>query len=190
MDFIKTVEVKVFEPGDIVVYQTGEDSLKSNIGMILKHKDNGNYALFSIYNSVYKDIQPSWINPISDVDKVRADIISHYEEKIIEQQSKIRKPTQEEKDAERVEKYEKLKKQIIATAKNLSEPKDDNDFENKLKAISNMKKSIFTIDLDCVSDIRKENGRIKYKIRTLISERDSLLRNISDESIGKAFDYK
>ena len=50
-----------------------------------------------------------------------------------------------------------------------------------------MKRAIFAIDLDCTSDIRKENGRIKWKIREEIYIRDSLLRNISDESIEKAF---
>lgn len=52
-----------------------------------------------------------------------------------------------------------------------------------------MKRAIFAIDLDCASDIRKENGRIKWKIREEISARDSLLRNISDESIEKAFNF-
>lgn len=36
--------VSIFEPGDVVLFQTGENGLKSNIGMILKHKENGNYA--------------------------------------------------------------------------------------------------------------------------------------------------
>ena len=156
--------------------------------MILKHKENGNYAVLSVHNSAYKDIQSSWIIPISEVETVRNEIISHYEEKIVALQSQIRKVTQEEKDAERVEKYESLKKQILGTAKNLVNYKDDDDFENKLKAIADMKRAIFAIDLDCAS-IRKENGRIKWKIREEISTRDSLLRNISDESIKKAFDF-
>lgn len=194
MDFwrikMKKVEVNVFESGDVVLLQTGENGFKNNIGMILKRQENGNYAVLSVYNSVYKEIKPSWIISISDVEAIRNEIISSYEEKIVELQSQIRKVTQEEKDAERLEKYESLKKQILGTAKNLINYKDDDDFENKLKAISDMKRAIFSIDLDCASDIRKANGRIKWKIREEISVRDSLLRNISDENIEKAFDFK
>lgn len=187
---MKKVEVNVFESGDIVLFQTGENGFKNNIGMILKHKDNGNYAVLSVHNSAYKDVQPSRIIQISEVEVVRKEIIDAYEEKIVALQSQIRKATQEEKNAERVEKYESLKKQILGTAKSLIDYKDDDDFENKLKAIADMKRAIFAIDLDCASDIRKENGRIKWKIREKISARDSLLRNINDESIEKAFNFK
>ena len=187
---MKKVDINVFESGDVVLFQTGENGFKNNIGMVLKHKENGNYAVLSVHNSAYKDVQPSWIIPISEVETARNEIISHYEEEIIELQSQIRKVTQEEKDSERLEKYESLKKQILGTAKNLINYKDDDDFENKLKAIADMKRAIFSIDLDCASDIRKANGRIKWKIREEISARDSLLRNISDENIKKAFDFK
>lgn len=68
--------------------------------------------------------------------------------------------------------------------------KDDCDFENKLKAIADMKREIFSIELECASDIRKENGRIKWKIREEKSNRDNLLKNISDEKIQTAFAFK
>ena len=182
--------VSIFEPGDVVLFQTGENGLKSNIGMILKHKENGNYAILSVYSSAYKDVKPSWIASVNDVENIRNEITSHYEENISELQSKIRKPTQEEKESEKVEKYDKLKKQIIATARNMIDYEDDCDFENKLKAIADMKREIFSIELECVSDIRKENGRIKWKIREEKSNRDNLLKNISDEKIQTAFAFK
>lgn len=100
---MKKVEVDLFEPGDIVLFQTGENGFKNNIGMILKHKENGNYAVLSVHNSAYKDVVPSWIIPISDVEKVRTEIIANYDKKITELQSQIRKATKEEKDAERLE---------------------------------------------------------------------------------------
>lgn len=187
---MKKVEINVFESGDIVLFQTDEKSFKNNIGMILKHKDNGNYAILSVCNSAYKDVSPSWIISIDDVEKARNEIISHYDKKIIELQSQIRKATQEEKDAEKLKKYENLKKQILETAKNLVNYKDDDDFENKLKAIADMKRAIFSIELECISDIRKENGKIKWKIKELISTRDILLKNINDENIEKAFNFK
>lgn len=51
-----------------------------------------------------------------------------------------------------------------------------------------MKRAIFSIELECASDIRKENGRIKWQIRDKISERDGLLKNINEESIKKVID--
>ena len=182
--------VSIFEPGDVVLFQTGENGLKSNIGMILKHKENGNYAILSVYSSAYKDVKPSWIASVNDVENIRNEITSHYEENISELQSKIRKTTQEEKESEKVEKYNELKKQIIATARNMIDYEDDCDFENKLKAIADMKREIFSIELECASDIRKENGKIKWKIREEKSNRDNLLKNISDEKIQVAFDFK
>lgn len=170
-------------PGDIILFQSEEVGFKSDIGMILRHKENGNYVILGSYNKVYKDVHHSWIVSIDNVDAVRNAIITYYNEKIALLQSQIRKPTQEEKEAEKVEKYDMWKKQILATAKNMIDCKDDCDFENKLKAIADMKREIFAIELECVSDIRKENGRIKGKIREEEYTRDNLLKNISDEKI-------
>lgn len=186
---MKKKMMTTFKPGDIVLFQTHERDFKSNIGMILKHKENGNYVVLSVYNSAYKDVQPSWIASVDDVQSVRNEITAHYEEKIAELQSQIRKVTQKEKESERVEKYDELKKQILATAKHMIECKDDNDFESKLKAIADMKRKIFSIELECVSDIRKENGRIKGKIREELFTRNSLLGHISDEKIENSFKF-
>ena len=86
-------------------------------------------------------------------------------------------------------KYEELKKQIKTVARRLAESNDDADFENRLKAISDMKKNIFSIELECVHDIRIQNGKIKWKIRELIQNKESELKKISDESIEKAFTF-
>lgn len=176
-----------FCPGDIILFQSEEVGFKSNIGMILRHKENGNYVILGLYNNVYKDIHHTWIVSVDNVDTVRNEIITYYDEKIALLQSQIRKPTQEEKEVEKIEKYDMWKKQILATAKNMIDCKDDYDFENKLKAIADMKREIFAIELECVSDIRKENGRIKWQIREEGTTRDNLLKNISDEKIKEFF---
>lgn len=176
-------EEVVFEPGDIVLFQNCQDRFKNNIGMILRHKENGNYVILSNYNSVYRDIQLSWITDIDNVESVRNEIIAYYEEKITILQNQIRKPTQEEKEIEKIEKYNQLKEQILETAKNMIGSKDDCDFENKLKAMSSLKHEIFSIKLECVSNIRKENGRIKGKIRDEENIRDISLKKISDEKL-------
>ena len=178
-----------FKPGDIVLFQMQERDFKSNIGMILKDKENGNYVVLSVYNRAYKDVQPSWIVSVDDAQSVRNEIAAHYEEKIAELHSQIRKVTQEEKESERVKKYDELKKQILATAKHMIDCKDDDDFENKLKEIDDMKRKIFSIELECASDIRKENGRIKREIKDELRIRDLLLECISDEKIKNLFNF-
>ncbi len=174
--------------GDVIVFSMG-DGLKSNVGLILKHREDGNYVVLTSFNAAYKNIQPDWIAPLDQIETVRKEIIEKYAKEINELQGKIREVTNEEKNAEKIEKYQKLKDDIKVTAKRLSESTDDTDFENRLKAISDMKKCIFSIKLECVSDIRKENGKLKYQIRHLEQDRDYDLDKISDENINKSFDF-
>lgn len=180
---------QLFKNGEVVLFSTG-GGRKTNIGMILKYKESEDeYAVLTIYSSVYKNIRTAWISPLSDKENVRKEISSYWESKIKEAELQLRKPTQEEKDNERVEKYEELKKQIKTVARRLAESNDDADFENRLKAISDMKKNIFSIELECVFDIRIQNGKIKWKIRELIQNKESELKKISDESIEKTFTF-
>lgn len=174
--------------GDVVVFSTG-GGLKTNVGMVLKHKENGNYVVLTRHNSAYKDIEPEWISALDQIESIRNEITEKYTTEINELQSRIRRVTSEEKELEKVEKYQELKNEIKVVAKRLSESTDDTDFENRLKAISDMKKCIFSIELDCVSDIRKENGKIKWEIRDLEKRMNSELNKINDESINKAFDF-
>ena len=77
--------------------------------------------------------------------------------------------TQEIKD-----KYYNLKNQINATAKHMIESENDTDFENKLKAICELKKQLYTIECDGLSDARKFNGNILYKIRKINEKRNMI----------------
>lgn len=56
MEQLKEEIIFVFEPGDIVLFQDFQDRFKNNIGMILRHRENGNYVILCNYNSVYRDI--------------------------------------------------------------------------------------------------------------------------------------
>ena len=94
--------VSIFEPGDVVLFQTGENGLKSNIGMILKHKENGNYAILSVYSSAYKDVKPSWIVSMNDVENIRNEITSHYEENISELRAKSENQHKKRKNLKRL----------------------------------------------------------------------------------------
>ncbi len=154
----------VFEPGDIVLFQDFQDRFKNNIGMILRHKENGNYVILSNYNSVYRDIHPLWITDINNVESVRNEITTYYEEKITILQNQIRKPTQEEKEIEKIEKYNQLKKQILEAAKNMISSKDDCDFENKLKAISSLKHKFFRLNWNVCQILEKKTEELKERL--------------------------
>jgi len=72
------------------------------------------------------------------------------------------------------DKYYNLKNQINATAKHMIESENDTDFENKLKAICELKKQLYTIECDGLSDARKFNGNILYKIRKINEKRNMI----------------
>ena len=72
------------------------------------------------------------------------------------------------------DKYYNLKNQINATAKHMIESENDTDFENKLKAICELKKQLYTIECDGLSDARKFNGNILYKIRKINEKKNSI----------------
>jgi len=72
------------------------------------------------------------------------------------------------------DKYYNLKNQINATAKHMIELENDTDFENKLKAICELKKQLYTIECDGLSDARKFNGNILYKIKEIHKKRNMI----------------
>ena len=72
------------------------------------------------------------------------------------------------------DKYYNLKNQINATAKHMIESENDTDFENKLKAICELKKQLYTIECDGLNDARKFNGNILYKIKQINNKRNMI----------------
>jgi len=72
------------------------------------------------------------------------------------------------------DKYYNLKNQINATAKHMIESENDTDFENKLKAICELKKQLYTIECDGLSDARKFNGNLLYKIKEINKKRNMI----------------
>jgi len=72
------------------------------------------------------------------------------------------------------DKYYNLKNQINATAKHMIESENDADFENKLKAICELKEQLYTIKCDGLSDARKFNGNILYKIKEIHKKRNMI----------------
>jgi len=138
-------------------------------------------------SSIYQNIGFDKIEHISNRDKVQQDLMQHYDSRVAIQRLMMMVVTNEMKEDERVRKYNHFKQQIINTAKNMIASEDDTDFENKLKAISELKKHIFTIELDILSEIRKYNGRIGYNIKLIENERKRSISDISDDAMQDAF---
>lgn len=180
---------KSFKIGSVVLYKVKEDGLQQNLGMVLKKKEDNTYVILSSKNSVQKEIKEEWVIAVENVEKVREEIKQHYDVKIAEIKKQLRVVTEEEKEIEKTEKYDKLKEQIMNTARHMLESDNNDTFENKLRAIADLKKALFSIELESGAEIRKQNGRVKYTIKTIEVERDVILRGISDESIEKVFNF-
>jgi len=178
------------EIGDKVLFSTGKEELKSNIGIIIALKNNKFIILNRSYNcnTIYT-IEGNYIDSITNVNRIREDIKTYYTPQIEELKSKLKTVTSEEKIQERINKYNDIKNRIIVNCERLIVCSDDDEFDNRLKEIDKLKKQLFSIDLECGDIIRKENGRIKYEIKKLEIEMNGRLNNINDERIIKAFEF-
>lgn len=179
----ENVGTRTFEPGDIVLYRFPKDLPRGRVGVILAHKDDDTYSILSLSHRIIENRCPLEIFHISEIERFREEITRFYDIQISFLKIGIRKATQREKDEEKAKRYEELQKQILATARNLINYEDESDFENKLCAIAELKKELFSIELTCVSTIRKENGAIKRKIRELEQWKKSELYELRDERI-------
>lgn len=113
-------------------------------------------------------------------DNTKDSFINILEYEISQQKSQIRTLTSMEKDAIKKEAFDKKKEQIIATAKHMVESTDDTEFINRLKAIVQLKKELFTIKISDIDNVHKSNGSIKHMI-TLMNK---LLSDVRE------FDFK
>lgn len=184
--------------GDKVVFDLHSGNHKDTKGLltylgVLIHdnKDNSYHVMyFDDYRvSIAYDIDCRYILSIEDVEYERTRIITKYESLIKEEKAKLKTVSQEEKDKQKVERYESIKQRIIKNCEwCINRDLDDEDFVNRVKEISNLKKQLFSPEkLPCMSEIHRYNGTIKYNIRELEREKDRALNRISDEEIEKRF---
>lgn len=175
---------------DKILFSTGNEKIKRNIGIIIDTKDDNYVVLNRTYNinSLYT-IEEKYIDNLINIENVREDIINFYNIQIEELKNKLKTVTSEEKMQERINKYNDTKYRILKNCERITSCSDD-EFENRLKEINKLKNELFNIDLECGDVIRKENGKIKYEIKKFENNMNSSLNNISDENIIKAFDYK
>lgn len=182
----------MFKIGDKVLFSTGDEKLKDNIGIILDTNDTKFVIVNRSFhtNSIYYAIEQNLIDSIANVENIRNDIQNYYTIKINELKTKLKTATSEEKLQERIDKYNNTKYRIIKNCERIVVCTDDDEFENRIKEINKLKNELFNIDLECGDVIRKENGKVKYDIKKLEMQKNNSLSKISDENITKAFSYK
>lgn len=162
--------------------------LLTYLGIVIGDNNNGFYNIMYFDEhkiSIAYSIDHRYIIPIEDNKCERVRIMNRYENLIEEEKKKLKTVSQEEKDKEKVERYENIKQRIIRNCEwCINKDLDDEDFINRVKEIANLKKQLFAPEkLSCISKIHKYNGAIKYNIRELFKERDKMLQRISDEEI-------
>lgn len=130
------------------------------------------------------------ITSLEDIEHVRCEIEAFYDGLIKIEKAKLMTISQKEKDEEKIRKYNDIKNRIRKNCEWLiNEDLDDEDFIDRIKEISRLKKQLFSIDLsDCVYRVRKHNGIIKYKIKQLEEDMVIVLSRISDEKIKREFE--
>ena len=183
--------------GDKVVFDLHSGKHKDTkdlltyLGVLIYDNKNNSYHIMYFDDdygvNIAYDIDYRYILPIEDVEYERTRIITKYEFLIKEEKAKLKTVSQEEKDKQKIERYENIKQRIIRNCEwCINRDLDDEDFVNRVKEISNLKKQLFSPEkLPCMNEIHRYNGTIKYNIRKLERERDKILNRISDETIGR-----
>lgn len=160
------------------------------LGVIVNGNKNNTYHVMYFDEhriAIAYDVDERYIIPIEDNECERARIMVKYDSLIEEEKKKLKTVSQEEKDKEKVDRYESIKQRIIRNCEwCINKDLDDEDFVNRVKEIANLKKQLFSPKkLPCMNEIHRYNGMIKYNIRDLERERDKVLSRISDEEIEK-----
>lgn len=192
------MESIVLNAGDQIIFDPFNGAheetrgLLTYLGIIINdNKDNTFHVMyFDDYRiSIAYNIDCRYVLPVEDSAYERTRIMVKYEKLIEEEKKKLRTVSQEEKDKQKVERYESIKHRIIRNCEYcINKDLDDEDFVNRIKEIANLKKQLFSPEkLPCMNEIHRYNGTIKYNIRKLKIERDTVLSRISDEEIEKRF---
>lgn len=165
--------------GDTVVYMYTHTSYKIGIGTVYYISDEAICIGRFGYDSITIMLNDKdWIYEVLS-ENTKNNFITLLKNRISEQESNIHPLTSLEKDTIMKDAFNKKKAQILATAKHMIDSKDDSEFINRLKAIGQLKKELFTIRISDISDVHQRNSEAKFEIRRL----KDLLKKV------KEFDY-
>ena len=170
--------------------KANESGLLTRIGVVIKDNKDKTFDVLYFDNAYLKittGIKRNYIKPITELDNEKDEIFNTYNNLIEKEKRKLKTVSQEEKDQEKADRYNNIKQRIIRNCEwLLTKDIDDEDFVNRVKEISNLKKQLFSPEkLSCISEIHRYNGTIKHNIKELIRERDGILNRLSDENVMK-----
>lgn len=170
--------------GDYVYFKNlDKDNIFTNSGMILNIHNEKVSILNTGYCRTYiETVNINNIRPISDKEQIVDEINNYYNEEIKKQEFQLKSVKRSDYQGEIKSKYLLLKQEILNTCRNMLETTDDYEFEQKLKAICQKKKQLFSIECEGMNQARKFNGEVKYNIRELIKKRESYIKDL-DSSI-------
>lgn len=109
---------------------------------------------------------------LSEFDNIIKSFTEHKDNEINVLKGKIKSTDLKDYSEEMDKSYKKIKNQIIRTSEHMLEgiEFEDEKFENKLKAICDLKKQLFSIPCEEAREARKYNGTIKFNIKKIERE--------------------
>lgn len=176
--------------GDFVYYKClNKEGLIAKSGIVINvNENNVSILVVETYNKCIKNIDMENIFSLGEKEDLIIDIKNFYNDMIKKQESLIKSVKRSDYKEEIKNEYLLLKEEILNTCANMSKDIDDYEFENKLKAICQKKKQLFSIKYEEMNEARKFNGEIKYRVKELKNELDYNLKNL-DYSITILNEY-
>ena len=169
--------------GDIIIVR---ENGRLNYGMILTRGEQYDVLVFCGSTTYIKLFDKSQIFYLHEKVMIIKTLNEELDLKILELKKKIKSVRRSDYEADIHNKYLDLQRQIKTTAQNMIKSEDNIvDFENKLKAICDIKKQLFSIESDELSEARKYNGGILYQIKQIEKERSQIEYYLKAENVTR-----
>lgn len=169
----------MFKIGDKVLFCKNREEYDFYCGVILDNQDD----IFFIVtpekhvNSIMMVREENIFNYEENIEYIKKLVDIGYFQIIKELADSLKDITDEEKDKEKVEKFNEIKTLILKNCVRIVGD-DDDEFERRLKEIYKLKKEIYSIKIEGVEKIRRHNGAIKYKMAKMNEKRDIILNRL------------
>lgn len=155
--------------------------------IILRIVDNKYDIMMLDGNNCFYNVRIEELEPTHKTTTVLKNAYETINLQIEELRSKLKSIKRSDFSDEIKTKYYSLKNQINSTAEHMINSSNDTDFENKLKAICDLKKQFYTIECDGMKDARKFNGNILYQIKQIEKKRRMVEYYLQDRYITNKF---
>ena len=149
----------------------------------LTNKDDKFDVVMFDSSCCFYNIKSEELYHIQDVDKAIKCANNSLDSQIEELRSQLKLVKRSDYTQEIKDKYYALKQQITTTATNMIKAEDEVEFEDKLKAICELKKQMYSIECEGVVEARKFNGNILYKIKQIEKNKKMIEYYLDDRYI-------